>query len=195
MKNILLTIILIFLVIISGCSSSNTNMSVEIMVDKIEKILYKESVMESNSLKIMQIVNFNDKGFTIMPYDFVVLESHDFGQDHYVGYNFFDIKGDKVIIHGGSYGIVADTDQVPVTFSVSSGNNNENESYIIAYGEVYNESIKSIRGIFTDGTTIEDEVINNGYFIAAEGVGDISYIEGIEGLDEDSNVIYKHPDI
>lgn len=59
------------------------------------------------------------------------------------------------------------------------------------------DTIESIRYI-KDGTTIEDEVVNNGYFIATEGVCDISYIEGIEGiegLDEDSIVIYKHPDI
>lgn len=58
----------------------------------------------------------------------------------------------------------------------------------------YYDTIESIRYI-KDGTTIEDEVVNSGYFIAAEGVCDISYIEGIEGPDEDSNVIYKHPDI
>lgn len=162
MKKILLTTILMFLVIISGCSSSNTNMSNEIMVEKIDKILYEEKTIDSDSLKILHIIDFNDRGFVLMPYGFAALISYDFAQDHYLGYNFFEVRNDEVIIHGGSYGIVADTDQAPVTFSVSSGNNNENESYIIAYGEVYDESIKSIRGIFTDGTTIEDEVINNG---------------------------------
>lgn len=86
----------------------------------------------------------------------------------------------------GGGGGVSDTD-TPLSFSLGSGSS-ESEEYVIAYGEVYNNKIKTIEVAFTDNQRESQSVINNGYlFIRTKYKGGI---KSLKGIDDNGNILF-----
>lgn len=176
-------LLVILLIITFGCSK---------IEDEIPEAQHKEmylSQLESelpycSDLTILCEETYKDMSILVIGY------SH---QDkHFVDYRLAKWQGNHLELLGGGGGIAKYDDKVPLSFS--SGWQipvEEKESFLITYGEIYDNAVKSIKLTYLDDFTISKDITGNGYiFIRGEYVG---AIKSMEVYDNNSEIIYHIP--
>lgn len=173
------SIAVLLLIYLTGC-----NNIVEIEDNQIYDAIVDAYPYKDN-LKILTKERFKNKVLIIISYD----EAN----GHFVEYLFADVKKGQITISGGSGGI-AETDLEnprPLTFSSSWAYNNDDESFFITYGEIFDEQVKLIRIEYSDGIIISKQIHDTGYAIIREEK--VNGVKTIEALDDNKNIIYRIP--
>lgn len=122
-------------------------------VTSAEKATVYDAVVKGyqgmSNFKLIMTKPFRDK--------IVALVSYDILNQHFVDYRFVEQRNGELKLLGGGGGVAQYTMEKPVTFSGGGSSYSEDEPpYFFAYGEVFDDRIKSIRATFSNGSVVTD---------------------------------------
>lgn len=181
-RRTILFFIIVCLIFAIGCST-NTLDNISVNKDKLVSVL-NEKYSVKNLKLVGDIKKFEDSYLAIASYD-------DLLNTHYVDLITFSVnKKDNSITFLSNKGGKADAEQ-PLSISSAGGIYNNKNSYLITYGEVYDNKIFSIALQYNDGQNKTQEITNNGFLVITKG--DLLGVNKISAFNQNNEAIYTLP--
>jgi len=186
MKRFLTIIFVLFVLLgLTGCLPQNEVQINE--TDERELLISSLSAQYPTSKNISIVGPIKD----FREYRIVVVSYDDFSGAHFVDYRFFKVKDNQIEFFGGGGGQVQLSQNIKLSLSSGGGTLENNEYYLITYGETYSSEITRIKLYYSDGTISEEPIINGGYLVVKVG-GNVG-VTKVDALDNENSIVYEIP--
>ncbi|HVJ47732.1 hypothetical protein [Desulfitobacterium sp.] len=183
LRRTILFIIIACLIFTTGCATNKQD-NISVDKDKLVSVLNEKYSTDKNLKLIGDNEKVEDNYITVVSYD-------DLANTHYVDIVTFSVnKKDSSITFLNNKGGRADTKQ-PLSISSAGEIFNNKNSYLITYGEVYDNKLSSIELEYNDGQKKTQEITNNGFLVITKG--DFLGINKLSAFNQNNEVVYSFP--